>query len=73
MEQQINISLDKTQPVICLECNNDTFLDAVYLRKASKFLVGTSQDALIPIGIMICSKCQSVVPETIPTQLKNKE
>jgi DNA-directed RNA polymerase subunit RPC12/RpoP len=74
MEQHnINLSLDKTTPIQCKECNNEAFIEGIMLRKASKFLIGSSQDTLIPISIMICSKCGTPVEETIPIQLKNKE
>ena len=72
MEQQINISLDKTTAMSCV-CGNETFTEGVMLRKASRFITGTAQDALIPIPAFICSKCGEVLEETLPTQLKNKE
>ena len=43
------------------------------LRKASKFITGTSQDALIPIPVFVCAKCKKVIEETLPTQLKPKD
>ena len=72
MEQHnINLSLDKTEAVKC-KCGNEAFIEGVMLRKASRFLTGTDRDALVPISVMICSKCGDVVEETIPTQLKNQ-
>jgi hypothetical protein len=70
MENNINISLDKTIEIKCNQCDNNTFIEGVMLRKVSKFLVGSPQDALIPIQIMICSKCQTPLEETLPIQLK---
>jgi uncharacterized Zn finger protein len=72
MEQQLNISLDKTTGVSCDKCQNETFIEAVLLRKASKFLTGTHQDALIPINIFACSACGTVNEEFLPIQLKTK-
>ena len=73
MEQHnINLSLDKTTPVQCSQCQNETFMEGVMLRKASRFITGTDRDALIPIQIMICTKCHTPLEETIPTQLKNQ-
>lgn len=68
----MNISLDKTTAVSCV-CESETFTEGVMLRKASRFITGTAQDALIPIPVFICSKCGEVLEETLPTQLKNKE
>jgi hypothetical protein len=70
MENNINVSLDKTTEIKCNECDNNTFIDGVMLRKVSKFLVGSPQDALIPIQIMVCIKCHTPLEETLPIQLK---
>ena len=41
MEQQnLNITLDKTTAITC-ECENETFIEGVLLRKASRFVTGT--------------------------------
>jgi DNA-directed RNA polymerase subunit RPC12/RpoP len=72
MEQQLNISLDKTTGVVCEECNNQVFREGVMLRKASRFLTGTTQDALVPIQVFSCAKCGYVNEEFLPLQLRNK-
>lgn len=69
--QKLNISLDKTESVKCEKCNNEVFNDGVLLRKASRFMTGTAQDALIPIPVFVCSKCGHVNDEFLPLQLKN--
>jgi hypothetical protein len=73
MEQQLNISLDKTTAASCDECKNEVFQEGVMLRKASRFLTGTSQDALIPIPVFACAKCGHVNQEFQPKQLQNAE
>lgn len=70
MQQQLNISLDKTTGVKCDKCQNETFQEGVMLRKASRFLTGTEQDALIPIPVFTCSKCGHVNDEFVPMQLR---
>jgi uncharacterized Zn finger protein len=70
MEQpQLNISLDKTTAASCDECGNEVFQEGVMLRKASRFLTGTSQDAIIPIPVFACSKCGHVNVEFLPKNL----
>ena len=74
MEQQqvkLNISLDKTTGVTCEECGNTTFQEALLIRKASKFLTGTAQDAVIPIPTFVCTKCGHVNEEFMPQELKS--
>jgi len=76
MDQQqqvkLNISIDKTTEVICEECGNQTFSEALLIRKASKFLTGTAQDAVIPIPTFACTKCGHVNDEFMPPELKSK-
>jgi len=76
MDQQqmnLNITLDKTTPVVCDECGGETFQEVVLLRKASRFVTGTAQDALIPIPVFTCSKCGHINEEFIPMQLRNND
>jgi len=63
---KLNISLDKTTPIVCDECGNETFTQVLLLRKASKFLTGTAQDALMPIPTFACAKCNHVNEEFQP-------
>jgi uncharacterized Zn finger protein len=72
-QQQLNISLDKTTAASCDACQNEVFQEGVLLRKASRFLTGTSQDALIPIPVFTCSKCGHVNEEFLPKQLKDQQ
>jgi len=73
MEQQLNISLDKTTGLSCDECGNEIFQEGVMLRKASRFLTGTAQDAMIPIQVFACSKCGHVNEEFLPLQLRSSK
>lgn len=70
MEQQLNISLDKTTSIVCNKCKHNIFIQGVVLRKASRFLTGTAQDALIPVPVFACAKCQHVNEEFLPIQLR---
>lgn len=72
-QMNINISLDKTTGIICDKCNNEVFIEGVMLRKASRFITGTPQDAMIPIPVFACSKCGHVNDEFLPLQLRNQD
>jgi len=52
-----NITLDRTLPIVCEECQNETFNNITFLREVSKFITGTEQDTLIPIQTFACTKC----------------
>jgi hypothetical protein len=64
------ISLDKTKSVCCEKCDNTTFREAVLIRKASGMLIGSSKDAIIPIPVFECSKCNYVNEEFLPKEIK---
>ena len=70
-QQQMNISLDKTTGISCDNCKGEVFQEGVMLRKASRFLTGTAQDALVPIQVFVCAKCGNVNNEFLPLQLRN--
>ena len=72
-QMNLNISLDKTKGVVCDECENQTFQEVTLLRKVSRFVTGTAQDALIPIPVFACSKCGHVNDEFLPVQLRQTE
>jgi len=69
----MNITLDKTTAVECEKCGRQTFKDVVMLRKASRFVTGTPQDALIPIQVFACTSCNHVNDEFLPSQLRNQD
>jgi hypothetical protein len=72
MEQtpKLNISLNSTTEITCT-CGNSTFVEALMLRKASRLLTGTPQDAIVPITVFACSKCGEPLKETMPKELLN--
>lgn len=60
---QPNISIEKTNPVLCEECENDTFVQALYLRSVSPLLTGTGEKGIIPVPTFTCTKCNHVNTE----------
>ena len=57
---QLNVSIEKTMPIQCESCGNDTFTQALYLRKVSALLTGTGQEGVVPIPTFICVACNYV-------------
>lgn len=74
MDQQmnLNIGLDKTSPLSCDKCGGQVFQEGVLLRKASRLLTGTAQDALIPIQVFACNSCGYVNEEFLPMQMRQQ-
>ena len=71
-QPRLNIDLTKTQEVVCDHCGGKVFQEGLMLRKASKFLTGTMQDALIPLPVFSCASCGWVNEEFLPEPLKTK-
>ena len=57
---QLNVSLEKTSPIVCEECSNETFTQGLYLRRVSAILTGTGQEGVVPIPTFVCIKCNHV-------------
>jgi len=62
-QPQLNITVDKTTQVVCEHCESDTFIEGLFLRKASKFITGQPQDSIIPVPTFICAQCGKVNEE----------
>lgn len=70
-QQTINIPIEDTTPVLCEECNNTYFEQAVLLRKVSALLSGTGQTSYLPIPVFACNKCGHVNEEFKPREIKS--
>jgi uncharacterized Zn finger protein len=66
MDQQFNIDISQTTPVICGECGHEHFTQVNLIRKLSPMLSPTGQPALIPIPVFACAKCGYVNEEFLP-------
>jgi len=65
-QQQLKLNLDETISVTCESCGSEVFREGMMIRKASRFITGTPQDALIPIPVFMCAKCGHVNEMFLP-------
>jgi predicted nucleic acid-binding Zn ribbon protein len=65
-EINMNVALKDTTAITCEECQSEVFKEGVLLRKISRFVTGTAQDALMPIPVFACIKCGHVNAEFMP-------
>ena len=49
--------------MVCEECQNDTFIQAVNLQRLSKIVAVTDKDMVRPVPVFACSKCGHVNKE----------
>lgn len=72
-QQQIQMNIDITQTVpIESEDGNQVFQEAVILRKASKFLTGTTEDAVIPIPVFVDVKTGKILTALLPKEIREE-
>ena len=68
---KMNVDITQTTPMSSAE-GNQIFQEAVVLRKLSKFLAGTSEDAVIPIPVFIDVKTGKILIDMLPKELKEE-
>ena len=70
-QQQPNpVDLSKTSAIVCKECGNPSFKEAMLVRKESRFISGLPEDRVVPIALVVCTKCEALLDEFIPLPLK---
>ncbi len=68
---QMNVDI-KQSTAIKSEDGNLIFQEAVVLRKVSKFLTGTSEDAIIPIPVFIDIRSGKILTEMVPKDIRQE-
>ena len=72
-KQPLNVNVDfkQTQPITSPD-GNHVFAEGMILRKVSKFVAGTSEDAIVPIPVMYDVKTGKVLVELLPKELRDE-
>jgi hypothetical protein len=69
-QMKMNIDIKQSTPIIDND-GNQIFYEATVLRKISKFLTGTSDDAIIPLQVFV-NKDGKILTELIPKELREE-
>ena len=59
-QMQQTIEIEKTTPVKCEKCENQTFKQSLLLRKLSALVSPNGQETLVPVQVFACEKCGNV-------------
>jgi hypothetical protein len=70
-QPRLNIDLKNTEKVTTPD-GNYVVSEGIILRKASRFAVGTAQDALIPIPIFYDVRTGAILKETLPKEIQDE-
>lgn len=68
---KMNVDIKQSTPMSSAE-GNQVFQEAVVLRKLSKFLAGTSEDAVIPIPVFIDVVSGKILIDMLPKELRTE-
>ena len=68
---ELNVDL-KTTTGIKNEAGGSIFKSGVILRKISKFVAGTDNDAIMPIPIFYCPESKKILGDGIPVELREE-
>ena len=67
----LNIEIKSTTPIVSPD-GNKLFGEGVILRKVSKFVAGTSEDAVIPVPVFYDIKSGKILIEMLPKELREE-
>ena len=67
-QPQMNIDFSQTTAEICEGCGNDTFVQVFKMRKLSALLSPTGQEAMIPVQVFACAKCNHINKGFLPKE-----
>mgnify|MGYP001291644544 FL=1 len=68
---QPNVKLEDTTSFETPD-GNKIFQQGVLLRKVSKFVAGTDEDAVMPIPVFFCPDSKKLVGLTLPPEIRNE-
>jgi hypothetical protein len=68
---KMNVDIKQSTPIESAEGNPILFAEGMILRKMSKFLSGTSEDALIPIPVMYDVNTNKILLDMVPKEIRD--
>tara|TARA_R100001460_G_scaffold107854_1_gene157322 strand:+ start:873 stop:1115 length:243 start_codon:yes stop_codon:yes gene_type:complete len=68
---QPQVDLKSTTPFETPE-GNKIFQQGVLIRKVSKFVAGTPEDAVMPIPVFFCPDTKKIIGLTLPPELREE-
>ena len=65
-DPSLNVNLREAEWMKCEKCENTTFMEAMKIKKISKFLTGSERDSIAPFPVLACVACGHVDKELEP-------
>ena len=70
-QPQMNLDLSKTTPLET-PSGNKIWHTGMVLRKVSKFITGTAEDAIVPITVFYDPETNEILGDTLPQELREE-
>lgn len=70
-QPQMNLDLSKTTP-INTPSGGKIWQQGMILRKVSKFVTGTTEDAIVPIPVFYDPETGDILEDTIPKEIREE-
>ena len=70
--QQPKIDLSQAQDMNCPHCNYPYFIQAVMMKRISRFVANTAKDAVLPVDVLLCGNCGKPMDELLPAELRRQ-
>jgi len=67
----VNVDIKSSTPLTSPE-GNHIFTEGVVLRKISKFVAGTPEDAIVPIPVLYDIKTGKILTEMLPKEIREE-
>jgi hypothetical protein len=67
---QKQLDIKQTTEVLCDECKNKSFTEALLFRRVSALMTDTGKEGFMPIQVFACVKCGHVNNAFIPEELR---
>ena len=72
-QAQPKIDVSQAKDMNCSKCNNPYFIQAVMVKKISRFVTGTTNDAILPIDVFLCGNCGQPMEELLPKEFRKTQ
>lgn len=72
MDQQMNMNIDLKNTQAIEPKNGKVWQQGFLLRKISKFVTGTPEDAIMPIPVFYDPETGEICQETLPKELRDE-
>ena len=56
----LNVNLVDAPYIECEACKGTIFEEKMMIKKISKFLTGGTQDSIVPLPVIVCTKCGNI-------------